>query len=44
LYVSNAALKTDTKLECVVVLVDVEGTEDMAVRGEEIRGAISLYK
>ena len=44
LYVSNAALKTDTKLECVVVLVDVEGTEDMAVREEERRGAISLNK
>ena len=31
LYVSNAALKIDTKLDCEV---DVEGTVDMLVRGE----------
>ena len=31
LYVSNAALKTETKLDCEV---DVEGTADMMVRGE----------
>jgi hypothetical protein len=34
LYISNAALKMDTKLDCVV---DVEGTDDMTVRGEKIR-------
>ena len=37
LYVSNAALKMDTKLEREV---DVEGAEDMVVRGEG-RGSIS---
>ena len=33
LYVFNAALKMDTKLDCEV---DVEGTVDMMVRGEGV--------
>jgi hypothetical protein len=37
LYVSNAALKMDIKLECDV---DVEGTVDMMVRGGGTKGAI----
>jgi hypothetical protein len=39
LYVSNAALKMDTKLDCEV---DVEGTVDMMVRGEgAINGSVA---